>query len=399
MTNRLYYCDSYTTEFDSRLIDIRQEKSRTGVILEETLFYPTSGGQLHDIGTLNGIIVTDVVENNDEVVHYIEGKHIGNEVRGSIDWDHRFHFMQQHTGQHILSAILLDDWNAETVSASLGLHHSTIEIKQNELLPNVIRNAEHAANEWILKNVPISVLFPTDKELTKLPLRKKPPKEKKIRIVHIDGLDYIPCGGTHCSRTGEVGIIKITGIEKIRGNTRLIFHCGKNALNDYDCKNSLLQSLIMTLSSDENTLVQKATKLIDENKSLSKALAGMKQDIMLYQARDLYQHGKKFGKSMLVTHIFESGTTTELRLLSQELRKCGSCISLLAYTGDKKGFVFSCSEDISLDFTLLLEDVRKEYQVKGGGGRTMIQGNIPDIINIQDFLNMVINLVQSAITR
>ncbi len=172
MTNRLYYCDSYTTEFDSRIINIRQEKSRTGVILEQTLFYPTSGGQLHDSGTLNGIIVTDVVESKDEIVHYIESKHIGDEVLSSIDWDRRLHFMRQHAGQHILSAVLLDDWGAETVSVSLRLHNSTIEIKQDEILPSVIRKAEHTANEWILKNTPISVLFPTDKGLVKLLLRK-----------------------------------------------------------------------------------------------------------------------------------------------------------------------------------------------------------------------------------
>ncbi len=117
-------------------------------------------------------------------------------------------------------------------------------------------------------------------------------------------------------------------------------------------------------SSDENTLVQKATKLIEENKSLSKAFAGMKQDIISYQARDLYRHGNTFGNSMLVTHIFESSTTADLQLLSQEFRKCGSCISILAYSGDKKGFVFFYSEDVPLDFTLLLEDVKKEYPVK-----------------------------------
>ena len=397
MTERLYFKDSYAAEFDARVLGTLKDDNGTGVILDRTLFYPTSGGQPHDTGTMNGVRVSKVLEKNKTIVHYIDDDLTGDRVEGHIDWQRRFHFMQLHTGQHILSAVLFDGFDAETVSVSLTDRHAAVEIAKENITDDEILAAEHSANTWIYKNTPVHILFPTDKELDSIPLRKKQPPGRNIRIINIKGLDFIPCGGTHCSNTGEVGIIALMNREKIRQNTRIRFFCGFAALADYRNKSALVRSLADKFSSHEKAVGEHVTKLIDANKSLSKKLAGIEHDLCSCRARELFQSGDRIGSAFVITFVSDNEDISQLQLLSRKLRGLGSCVVLLANTGEKPVFVFACSEDSPVTAGTVFEHVKKRYQVKGGGGATLVQGGLPDSIDVHEFIRTAKDIVTDCL--
>jgi alanyl-tRNA synthetase len=393
MTARLYYNDSYATDFDARVSRTLKDDNGTGVILDRTLFYPTSGGQQHDTGSINGVRVLNVLEKNETIVHYIEDDLTGDQVQGHIDWKRRFHFMQHHTGQHILSAVLLEEFGAETVSVSFTERHTAVEIAKENITPDEILAAEHSANMWIYKNTPVRILFPTVKELDTIPLRKKPPPKKQIRIITIKGLDYTPCGGTHCSNTGEVGIITIVNCKKIRKNTRLRFFCGFAALADYRNKNAIVKSLAEKLSSNEKAVEEHVTKIINTNISLSKKITDIRHELSSYRARELFQSGDRIGSVLIITFVSDNENISQLQLLAQKLRELGSCVVLLANTGEQPVFVFACSEDAPVTVDTVFERLKNKYSVKGGGGATLVQGGLPDLIDVHDFIQTAKDIV------
>jgi len=219
---RLYYSDPYRTEFQARVIERTSVQAQPGVVLDCTCFYPTSGGQPHDEGTLNGVPVINVLEREDKaIVHVLAAELDADVVHGAIDWQRRFDHMQQHTGQHILSQAFLKMLNAETVGFHLGKEASTIDIDKAPLAAVQLDTVENLANEIVFADLPVKTYFVAEAELANLPLRKLPVVDMPIRIVEVEGFDYSPCGGTHCRRTGEVGLIKITRAERRGQDTRV----------------------------------------------------------------------------------------------------------------------------------------------------------------------------------
>ena len=236
MTERLYYHDAYAREFDAAVVGVDAVSERPGhfaAVLDRTAFYPTSGGQPFDTGILGAARVVDVIDGDDgRILHLVEGPIELGPTRGVIDWPRRFEHMQQHTGQHVLSAAFDRLLNVSTVSFHLGSTASTIDLAR-EVTAAEIARAEHEANRVVWENRPVTIRFADADEVAALPLRKESKRDGVLRLVDVEDFDVSACGGTHVARTGAIGIIAIAAFEKFKGGTRLEFLCGGRALAGY----------------------------------------------------------------------------------------------------------------------------------------------------------------------
>src|SRR6266545_2938187 len=233
MTERLYYSDSYIREFDANVVEQTAHEGKTAVVLDRTAFYPTSGGQPFDLGTLSGAKVLDVVDTDDgRILHVVDRAPDGARVNGQIDWVRRFDHMQQHTGQHVLSAAFDRLLNARTESFHLGVEYSTIDLAR-ELPAAEIARAEEEANRVVWEDRPVAIRFAGPDEIAKLPLRKEPKREGILRLIDVQDFDLSACGGTHVARTGAIGLIAVAATERLRGGSRVTFLCGGRALAGY----------------------------------------------------------------------------------------------------------------------------------------------------------------------
>jgi alanyl-tRNA synthetase len=294
MAGKLYLDDAYLRQCFSEVIKQTQIHSKPGVILNQTVFYPTSGGQPHDAGTINGVDVIDVlVDQNEQIVHLLEKPLKGFRVACEINWERRFDHMQQHTGQHILSQALLETKGADTISFHLGEQTSTVDINQSGLTPEAIFNVERLANRVIFENRDIIGHVVNKSQIHQFPIRKLPTVEDHIRIIEIKDFDYSPCGGTHCSKTGEIGLLKVKRYENYKGGTRLRFLCGFRALRDYQEKSEILTQLSRAISAGEADLPQNIIKLKGDLKALTRERNNLNKKLLDYEARSLLPKGKK----------------------------------------------------------------------------------------------------------
>jgi alanyl-tRNA synthetase len=223
VTERLYYLDPYLQEFDATVVEIATVDGRRAARLDRTAFYPTSGGQPFDTGTLGSARIVDVVDDHGEtVLHVFEGELCEGPAHGCIDWNRRFEHMQQHTGQHILSAAFDRECGARTLSFHLGSLSATIDLARDVSAVEIAR-AEDTANRVVWEDRPVSIRFADAADAASLPLRKESARTGTLRLIDVEGFDLSACGGTHVARTGAVGIIAVGGAEKLRGGTRVEF--------------------------------------------------------------------------------------------------------------------------------------------------------------------------------
>ena len=283
MTDRLYYNDSYLTEFRARVIESSPDLQR--IYLDRTAFYPTSGGQPFDLGTLGGVRVSEVVDEDTRVAHILDEPLSEVEISGAIDWQRRFDHMQQHTGQHLLSAVLIELFDAPTVSFHLGAESSNIEVSR-VLEPDQIRKAEQRANQIIYENRPVNVSFRDSSE--DLGLRKPTDREGIIRIVSIQDLDRSACGGTHVRATGEIGSLLIRKQERIRGNLRIEFLCGlravKRARADFEALSAIGRSFSSTLDETPALVAAQLEKFQESDRTRRRLSTELAQS----RGRELY---------------------------------------------------------------------------------------------------------------
>ena len=264
MTEKLFYSDPQGTEFNTRLISQELRETPKGhrwiVRLEASGFYPGGGGQPADRGTLNNREVLSLSTENDEILHHLSAPlEEGEPVFGRIEPLHRRHYMQQHTGQHILSAVLAQSFGYATLSVHLGERYSSIEIAVPSISPFEIVQLEDEANRIICENRPVRAVMVDPEELEALSpgstLRRPLKRNRNIRIVEIEDIDKIGCGGVHLERTGEVRLIKHLATEKVRGNSRLTFLIGDQAFSDYREKSRISAWLSEHLSAPQEELI------------------------------------------------------------------------------------------------------------------------------------------------
>lgn len=285
MTERIYYTDSYLTDFRAGVADRSPDGRR--VYLDRTAFYPSSGGQPHDLGTINGIEITEILDEDDgRVAHVLTSALDASDVECRIDWNRRFDHMQQHTGQHLLSAVLLDLLDAQTVSFHMGVESSTIDIARPSLDAGDVRRAVERANRIVFENRPITVTFQHSSE--DLGLRKATEREGTVRIVSIADLDRSACGGTHVRATGEIGPIAIRKLEKVRSNVRVEFLCGMRAVKRAQADYEALAGIGRAFSASVDEAPALVAAQIEKLQAAEKTARKLTMELAQARGRQLY---------------------------------------------------------------------------------------------------------------
>ncbi len=288
MTEKIYLKNPYITEINARIVEKKYSNNKFYLKLDRTIFYPNlAGGQPGDKGTIAGVKVIDTYEENNDIIHIVNENIDTNKVQLSIDWDTRLDYMQQHTGQHLLSSVFYKLYSAQTLGFHIGEDYVYIDITIPELKIEDIERVEIVANKIIYSNFSINTYIVQKNDLDRIPLREKPIVDSNIRIVEIDDIDYSPCCGTHLRNTGEIGMIKIRKSEKYKENTRVEFVCGNRALKDYSQKNLQINNISALLSINDTNVYEKVEKLYTQKEKLEKENRILKEELLKYKCEKL----------------------------------------------------------------------------------------------------------------
>jgi len=390
MTTRLYYTDAYHTQFTANVIDRSDDGTR--VYLDETAFYPTSGGQPHDTGTLGGIPVVDVIDEDDRVAHVIASPlpPTPAPIAGEVDWKRRFDHMQQHTGQHLLSAVFEDLFGHKTLSVHFGPDYSTLDLDTEILSRDRMIAAEVRANAVVAEARPVTVTF--EDAATAAGLRKPSDRPGTLRVVTIDALDRSACGGTHVRNTAEIGAVLLRSVEKIRNATRVEFVCGARAVRrarrDFESLTRIATSLSAALDDVASLVTAQSDRLKDSDnarKKLEKELAG-------FRARELYDHAVPGADGVRTIVIRDAGSMDELRALAQGAFEFSKVV-LVGVLRSPPSVLLAASEDSGVDAGKLLKERLAAAGGRGGGSPRMAQGGVPDASVLE---SLVAGLVSRA---
>lgn len=392
-TERLYLEDPYTLEFEAEVLERLETGEGRALVFASTFFYPESGGQPYDLGFIDGIPVTRVVETPEHtVLHYVERFPERDRVLCRIDGRRRRDHMQQHSGQHILSAAFVKEAGANTTSFHLGAETSTIDLDQSPLTREQIARAEEAANETVRKALPIRSHFVAPAEARTFDLRKPAPDAEILRIVEVEGFDQQACCGTHLRSSAEVGPIVVRGSEKFKQGTRVEFLCGDRALADYRTTVSRIRSLASVLSSAEAELVSTAETREEERKAMAKELERIRRELLLFQVEDWMSESAD-GK--LLVKVVQDAGPAELRAAATALTsKPGRVVLLGSIEGGRAHLVFGCSESVEADMGAVLKEAAPLVEGRGGGSARIAQGGGPRTDGLPAALEKAASLVR-----
>jgi alanyl-tRNA synthetase len=369
-TQKLYFDDAYLVEFEAAVVARLVHQGQPAAVLDRTCFYPESGGQPWDKGTLDGVEVLNVVEDGEMIVHVLAKDLPSDRVKGKIDWAARFDHMQQHSGQHILSQAFFESLKGETRSFHLGADVSTLEIALAMAADGDIERVERRANAIVFENREIKTYFVPEERIGEIPLRRPPKVTGLIRVVEADAFDYSACGGTHCRRTGEIGLIKIVKSERIRGNLRFEFVCGGRALRDYALKNRIVRQLIGQFNVKEIDIAVSVARLAEELKTAKKRLRGSEEALSVFEARGLMD--KAEGK--IIREIFGDKSPEGARFLALNIIRQGEYVVLFGARSETRShLILACSETLTLDMRRLTPIVAPLMNGRGGGGPTLVE--------------------------
>ncbi|MDM5222560.1 alanine--tRNA ligase-related protein [Peribacillus sp. NJ11] len=370
MTKKLYYTSTKTSQWETQIRETFEENGFYYITLEETAFYPEGGGQPADTGKIEGITVLDVIKSNDgRILHKTEKRPGSDMVHCEIDWSRRFDHMQQHSGQHLLSAVCRELFDAYTVSFHLGKEYLTIDITSGSKWTEVHTAAvEKQVNQYIIENREILIYYVTKEQLQTLPVVKMPKVSENIRIVEIEGIEYNPCGGTHVERTGEIGLIKIFKTEKQKEHTRLYFKCGFRALDDFSESLGILSALSTKFNTGRTEILNRVEKLENDYKQLLSANENLKLENAKYLADTLLAENV----GGFISHIFEDSSMKELLYLSGTIVKKEKVIVLLASRKEQK-VILSHSGSLPLHCGQYFKAELSSYNGKGGGNEQTAQ--------------------------
>jgi alanyl-tRNA synthetase len=375
LSQRLYYDDPFRTEFAAQVVERLTVGQRPAVVLDQSCFYPESGGQPGDHGALNGVAVEDTQERelDGAVIHVLAGPLQGDTVRGCVDWSRRLDHMQQHTGQHILSQAFQSLLGAETVSFHLGDEIVTIDLAVDTLSAEQAAQVEDAANEIIFQDRPVVCRFVTNEELSRLPLRKPPKVAGKVRIVEVRDFDWSPCGGTHVSAVGQVGVIVLRKWERRGATVRVDFLCGQRALADYRWKNAAVNRLASGFSVKDRDLAETVERLAAESTENRRQLSLARERLLDSEAAELA--GAATGSPLVVVRAWSDRTPEEVRRLAQHIVLRPGVVALLGVAaGDKAHLIFARSANQCPDMNALLKAVSPLVGGRGGGTPALAQG-------------------------
>lgn len=369
-TEKLYFENAYLKEFSARVIGREIRDGQRLVILDRTAFYPESGGQPHDLGILNGVKVIRVEEEDGVIFHFLDGELAGDEVKGQIDWPRRFDHLQQHTGQHILSEAFYQLVRGETLSFHLGQEESTIEIGLESIKDETLFQVERLANEMVFSDLEIKTYFLPEEKIPEIPLRKLPKKTGLIRIVEVNGFDYSACGGTHCKRSGQVGLIKIIRQEKIRGHIRFSFICGFRALTGFEHRRQWLQAAARLLTGEEKEVPAGVSRTLAELRNLKKKQKKMEESLAIFEAKEMLAGNQ----SKIISGLFQDKSQDEIKFLALQLVHRAEVVAVLAgLTADSFQLVIAAADSLKTDVRQVVPVLQAEIKLKGGGSQTLVQ--------------------------
>jgi alanyl-tRNA synthetase len=404
MTTRLYYHDSFLYDFEAEVLEAL-DSPRPALILDRTAFYPTSGGQVFDTGWLTSdasqkFKVTEVADTEDgKVIHYLEAERDakpsalqpGTRVHGQIDAARRRDHMQQHSGQHVLSAAFIRLYNLPTVSFHMADDYCSIDLDTPTLTKEQIESAERMANEIILENRPVDIRFVTREEAGKLSLRKLPAADREeLRIIDIRDWDVSACGGTHVAHTGQIASVLLRKIEKVRQGWRVEFVAGQRAVATARRDYSTLTETAALFSAHIYDVPQQARKSLDEIRSLRKQIEQSQEELAAAQAVTLLAETPEANGRKLVVHTLSDRDLNFTKLLAQKLTRLSTnAVALLATTLPQPSLVFAQSACQPFDMGALMKETMAKLGGRGGGSKDMAQGGIPNANGIEDVLKAI----------
>lgn len=373
MTERLYYTDSDLLEFDANIVETGTVDGGHYVVLDRTAFYPTSGGQSHDTGTLNGIRIDDVVELDDGRVQHRSLQAIGSvgqSVHGLVDRERRRRNCQNHTAQHILSAAFAQLYAWRTMSVHLGEEYGAVELGVDAMTDEQLGEAEALANRVVSDNIEVEILFVDGEQARSLPLRKEPQREGKLRVIRIGQFECSACGGTHCRTSGGVGLIKILGTEKIRGRVLVRYLAGALAADDYRMRFEVSDSLSRALTCHPSDLVARVEKLAADNADLKRQLAEVQRELLPVKAAELSENATTCkGHKLVVAAADEYDPSSAGRLAGLVAARIAGLV-VLTVAGR---VVLSAAPDSGLHAGNIAREVAARTNLKGGGNASVAQ--------------------------
>jgi alanyl-tRNA synthetase len=384
---RRYYHDSYTTAFTARVTEAAEVEGRPAAVLDRTFFYPTSGGQPHDTGRLGDANVAEVADaDEDTVAHFTDRAVPAGPVHGTIAWERRFDHMQQHTGQHILSAAFATLFKFPTVSFHLGAESSTIDLEARQLVQRHVEEAERLANQIVFDDRPVTVRFGTAQELAEAGIRKAVEREGTLRAIEIDGCDRQPCGGTHVARTGQVGAILLRKVEKQKQYWRVEFVCGHRALRASRGEFAALAEAARAFSCGLPDVPAMAQKSKEELQAAQRHARKMAEQLAELEARAMLAaeavtaEGRAQAQRVrpVIVRVFAEADAEFLRILAAKLVAQPGVQALLA-TRAGGHVVFAQSAGGPCDMGALLREILSEAGGKGGGPRDFAQGRVKEV--------------------
>lgn len=375
----LYLSDPQTLEFETSIVETwRMPDGRWAARLARSYFYPTGGGQEHDTGWVGARRVVDVLkqEDNGEIVHIFDQEPPVGSAIARIDDERRLRHMQHHTAQHLLSQVFIQLFELETLSANInGYTPSTIDLPTTGLAPEEIVQAESLANQLIFEDRLVRAAFVTPNELASLSLRKAPKVSENIRIVEIDGLDFSPCGGTHCQSTGQIGVLKILKTEKVNERTRVHFAAGWQALEVFRQVYQAVSSLAGGMSIHPQDLEAAVERQGEQLRQLQKELAELRQERLAWEAQRMLQGAEEIGGRQAVLAVFDLRPAQELRWLADALRRQPRAVAVLAaHDGEKLLLAAACGAESGLSARELLAKLLQPFKGRGGGDNSLAQG-------------------------
>jgi alanyl-tRNA synthetase len=396
LTERLYYHDSFLREFDARVLSSKEENGRWRVVLDKTAFYPASGAQPFDTGKLGHATVVEVVDgDNNEVIHFADLALPLGPVRGSIDWERRFDHIQQHSGQHLLSAAFIELFKMPTVSFHLGKEICTIDLAASAVEARHLEAAERRTNEIIFEDRAVKIFFGTAAELAAAGVRKEVDREGVLRAIEVEGIDRQPCGGTHVSRTGQVGAILLRKVEKVKGNCRVEFVCGFRAVRAARADAALLGEGARLLSCATAEVPAMVARALEERQAGYHARQKLTEQLAEVQALMLLAtEGRvgKDGKPGVVSQILEDPDPSYVRLLATKIIGQANVRAILGTRGGH--VIFAQSSGLDGDMNSLLRECLTAANGKGGGSRDFAQGSLPDPNGVESVLEQALQRLE-----